>query len=373
MKKIILYHSNPLEFGGVDTFDYNFIKRLKDDYDITFMYKSGNENTINRIKNLGVKVVEYDKRKNYECDICILSSAWQGYPDTVTAKSGRYIQCVHADYEKAKETGFTYKKWFKTTEHVGVSEQVCSVFKKLYPEEKITKIYNILDDKQETKPILKLISATRLSKDKGYERMIKLAKELKKAGVKFRWIILTNLETYRQEKVDMEELVYMSPKQNIFDYIAEADYGVQLSDSEGYCYFINECLQYGTPIICTNFPSANENIVNGENGYILNMSLSNLNIKKIVNNIPKDFKYVEKGKISDWKKLLNKRAIKPRKYYQVTALRDYLDKKPQLIVNLNIDDKQYNVTKNEIYYISDKTRAKEIKDSGYAEIEEVEV
>ena len=48
----------------------------------------------------------------------------------------------------------------------GVSDHVCKIFKQLYPAEKITRIYNISDYKQETKSILKLISATRVSKEK---------------------------------------------------------------------------------------------------------------------------------------------------------------------------------------------------------------
>ena len=150
----------------------------------------------------------------------------------------------------------------------------------LQPKEKITRIYNILDEIQETKPILKLISATRVSKEKGYERMLKLAQELKKAGIKFRWTIFTDLELYNKKPFNLEEIVYMKPSHNFFDYIVEADYGVQLSDTEGYSYFINECLEYGTPVLCTNFPSAYESIEDEKNGYILDMQLSNLNINK---------------------------------------------------------------------------------------------
>ena len=102
----------------------------------------------------------------FRSDICLCASAWGQYPETVIAKSGRYIQMVHADYIRAKEVGFTYSKWHKTTEHVGVSDHVCKIFKQLFPKEKITRIYNLLDDVQETKPILKLISATRVSKEK---------------------------------------------------------------------------------------------------------------------------------------------------------------------------------------------------------------
>ena len=369
--KLIIYHTNPLQFGGIDTFDYNFCKKLRDKFDITFLYKQGNLETIDRLKNLEIEVEKYDEDKKYICDICLCASAWGGYPDTVIAKTGRYIQMVHADYIRAKEVDFEYKKWVKTTEHVGVGQHVCDVFKELYPNEKITKIYNLLDDKQDTKPILKLVSATRVSKEKGYNRMLKLAKALKQTGIKFRWIIFTDLDLYSQKPFNMEEFVYMKPTHDLFDYIAEVDYGVQLSDTEGYCYFVNECLQYGTPVISTNYPSALESIKDGYNGYLLDMELSNLDINKIVNNIPNKFKYEEKGKVSDWIKLLNKKVDKPVKKYKVVANQDYTDKRPELIIDgyFRIDWKgNAEIKKDDIYYLESDKRAKEIKDSGLAQV-----
>ena len=93
--------------------------------------------------------------------------------------------------------------------------------------------------------------------------MLKLAQELKKANVKFRWTIFTDLDLYNQKPFNLEEIVYMKPSHDFWDYIKEADYGVQLSDTEGYSYFINECLQYETPVLCTNFPSAYESVKDG--------------------------------------------------------------------------------------------------------------
>ena len=165
MKDIILYHNNLLKFGGVDTFVFNFAKKMSKYYNILFLYTTADADNLKRIKQY-VKTEQYNKDKKYICDICICASAWGQYPETVIAKSGRYIQMVHADYIRTKEVGFTYSKWRKTTEHVGVSDYVCKIFEKLHPKEKITRIYNILDNKQETKPILKLISATRVSKEK---------------------------------------------------------------------------------------------------------------------------------------------------------------------------------------------------------------
>lgn len=166
MKKIILYHNNLLKFGGVDTFVYNFTKKMSKYYDITFLYSIANKENLERIKENVNNVEKYSPDKKYICDICILASAWGQYPDSIIAKTGRYVQMVHADYIRAKEMGFYYKKWYKTTEHIGVSKHVCKIFKELYPNEEIIPIYNILDNKQEIKPILKLISATRVSKEK---------------------------------------------------------------------------------------------------------------------------------------------------------------------------------------------------------------
>lgn len=377
MKRIILYHNNLLRFGGVETFVYNFAKRMSKYYDILFLYRTANTENLERIKKY-VETEKYNKDKKYICDVCVCASAWGGYPETVIAKSGRYIQMVHADYVRAKEVNFTYNKWNKTTEHVGVSDYVCKIFKQLFPQEKITRIYNILDEVQETKPILKLISATRVSKEKGYNRMLKLAKELKKANVKFRWIIFTDLDLYHQKPFNMEEIVYMQPSHNFWDYIKEADYGVQLSDTEGYSYFINECLQYGTPVICTDFPSAYESVEDGKNGYIVDMELSNLDIDKIVNKIPKEFKYKEKCKEEDWIKLLNKKKERNKYMYKVIAKQDYTDKRPELIeeyngckVNYN-NEGNANIKAKDIYLINDGQRAKEIKESGLAEVVEIE-
>ena len=375
--KLILYHNNLLKFGGVDTFVYNFVKKMNKYFDILFLYTTADKNNLERIKKY-VKTEQYSKDKKYICDICICASAWGQYPDSVIAKSGRYIQMVHADYIKAKEIGFIYNKWHKTTEHIGVSNYVCKIFKQLYPKENITRIYNILDEVQETKPILKLISATRVSKEKGYERMLKLAQELKKANIRFRWTIFTDLNLYNQKPFDLEEIVYMKPSHDFFDYIKESDYGVQLSDTEGYSYFINECLQYGTPVICTNFPSAYESVENEKNGYILDMNLSNLDINKIINNIPKNFLYKEKCSEKDWIALINKKVERKNKnMYKVIAKQDYTDKRPELIENycdgkkIEFNDEgNAKIKKNDIYYVNDNTRAMQIKESGLAEVEE---
>lgn len=208
--------------------------------------------------------------------------------------------------------------------------------------------------------------------------MLKLAQEFKKANIKFRWTIFTDLNLYGKKPFNLEEIVYMKPSHDFMDYIAEADYGVQLSDTEGYSYFINECLQYGTPVICTNFPSAYESVEDGVSGYIVDMNLSNLDIEKIVNNIPKTFEYKEKCTEKDWSKLLNKKAEREKKeMYKIIAKQNYKDKRPELIEEYQNKEIKYNqdgsvsVEEGDIYIVNDTDRAKQIEESGLATVIEV--
>lgn len=296
--KIIIYHSDIIRIGGVETFTYNMIKQLSKYYDVLLLYKTIDFNQLYRMSRFAPCEV-YDETKKYTCDICITATSWKGYPDGVTSTKNEYWQMIHANYKELAKQGYIYTKWSKTTKHIAVSNTVRDIFNEMYNEQAIT-MYNLLDEIQKTQPILKLISCTRLSGEKGYSRMISLMKALKSNKIKFRWLIFTDIEKYEITPVEMEEVIYMKPRYDIWDYIKEADFGVQLSDTEGYSYFINECLQYGTPMIVTNFDSVFESVEDGKNGYILDMDLSNLDVHKINNNRLKNFKYEPKTKVEDW-------------------------------------------------------------------------
>ncbi len=208
--------------------------------------------------------------------------------------------------------------------------------------------------------------------------MVKLANMLKANNIKFRWTIFTDLNFYGKKPINLEEVIYMKPSYDFIDYIKEADYGVQLSDTEGYSYFINECLQQNTPAICTNFPSAYESVEDGVNGYILDMNLSNLNLDKIVNNIPNDFVYIEKGTEKDWIELLNKKVErKNNKMFEIIAKTNYKDTKPELIEEYKDKEIKYNtdgsaaIEQGDVYIINNITRAEEIEQSGLATVTEI--
>jgi glycosyltransferase involved in cell wall biosynthesis len=372
--KIIIYQSNIIEIGGIETFTYNLSKTLSDYYEVLLLYKKCHPNQLYRLMQ-EVECEEYNPKKEYECDICILASSWDGYPDTVNAKE--YIQMIHANYKEANKTfNYKYKPFSKTTKHLAVSKIARDVFKDMYGYE-CELMYNLLGEVKETKPILKLVSATRLSAEKGYDRMLKLIEELKKRKIKFRWIIFTGLENYKIKPIECEEVTFMKPRYDLEDYIKEADYIVQLSDTEGFSYTINESLQLGTPTLTTAFDSIYESVEDGKSGYILPFKLFETGTKeewdkyldKIVNKIPKDFKYESKCKTDDWLKLLGNADSK---YKAIKKERKDKMKKIRALQNYTDSLLKKDIVKGD-EYIVDNERAEEIvkvifKDKPLAEI-----
>ena len=91
---------------------------------------------------------------------------------------------------------------------------------------------------------------------------------------------------------------------NAKEEIAKHHYTVQLSDTEGFCYSMYESLSVLTPVIVTNFNSAYEMVVDGVNGYILDMDLSNFEIDKI-KKVPLLKSFTEKSTEKDWINFIN--------------------------------------------------------------------
>jgi len=281
------YHINSI--GGIESFFYYLAKRYKD-WDITIYYRTGDPEQIKRLKKY-VRVKRYNGEK-IKCDKMFFNFNLD-IIDNVEAKE--YIQIAHGDY---KAMGIKPNTHPKLTKYLGVSKQVCDTYEEVTGH-KTELVYNPIEVPKPQK-VLNLISATRLTKEKGKARMEKLAKLLDDAGIPYIWTVFTN----DIQAINNPNIAYMKPRLDIIDYIANADYLVQLSDNEGYCYSVIESLCVGTPVIVTKCPVFEElGVENGKNGFIIDFDMSNVPIQDIYKGVPK---FTYKPKESNWDRFLAK-------------------------------------------------------------------
>ena len=142
--------------------------------------------------------------------------------------------------------------------------------------------------------------------------MLKFAEILKSTGRNFTWTVcgdnvhMRETEAMIKESVaHIEEISFVGYKSNVVPTLVGADYSVFLSDWEGCPYGVLESLSVGVPCIVSNWNGVEELIEDGVNGYILRKDMKNIDIDKILNNIPKGFDVSAKSSIKDWEKLID--------------------------------------------------------------------
>lgn len=280
--KNVIYFTNFNICGGVETFCYEMGLKYGKDFDITVMYKNGDPAMLAHIAEVA-RVIKYRPGDKVVCDTFIFGYGWE--PDMFEVLEAKeIIQTFHADYVCRHLNPCPDKR---ITHRFGVADNTTKGIREHYPwAADIETMYNPYTPKKPRK-VLRLISATRLSAEKGMNRMIAFADALDKKKVPFHWEIYTDIHREFPNK----SVAVMPSRLDVLDFIAAADYLVQLSDTEGYSYSIVEALSVGTPVICAEIPVAQENgVIDGKTGFILPFDMSRIPIKQICKGLKK-FEY----------------------------------------------------------------------------------
>lgn len=196
-----------------------------------------------------------------------------------------YAQIIHADFKALAPMGIAPKVDGRFSRYIAVSEIVARSFAELtgIRPEVCYNPYTAIKPRK----LLRLISATRLTDEKGMKRMAALANALDAAGIRYEWTVYTASKL----SINSPNVRAVPSRLDILDYIAAADYLVQLSDTEGFCYSIVEALSCGTPVIVTPLPVLDEiGVKDGINGFVLPFDMSDIPLDAIVKSL-KCFKY----------------------------------------------------------------------------------
>ena len=309
----IFYFDRLNEIGGVETFFYEIAKKYCDN-DITVFYSYGDLKQIQRLKKY-IRVIKYTGQK-IKCKKAFFNYNLKPI-DNIEAE--KYYEIIHANY---RDLGVRPNVHDKINEYIGVSQSVCDVFTELTGLP-CTLCYNPITI-EKPKRVLYLISATRLTAEKGKNRILKLAKALDDAEIPYIWTIFTN----DTRAIQHPRIIFMEPQLNIRDYIAKADYTVQLSDTEAYCYTMIESLLLNVPVIVTPWACLKELNITNDYGFILPFDMTNIPVDEIYN---KKFNFKYNLKPDNWNQILelSKSTYKEElnSIYTVEALSAYQNNK----------------------------------------------
>lgn len=231
---------------------------------------------------------------------------------------------IHSDYRELKKSGLMKENSTdrdeRITKYLSVSRTAAEHFN---PDIDIDVVYEpIVPDKHE-EPVF-LISATRLTFEKGMKRMRKLADELDRRGVNYLWDVYTD----RPGGIDSSNVRFMAPRSDITQKMSLYDGLVQLSDFEAYCLTVGEALAEGVPVIATDLPVFDELKI--DDRFMIRMPLDMNDIESQIERIRhlKDMKkemprYVP---VKDgWGRYITKKKRRPNQSIKVEALSNYFD------------------------------------------------
>lgn len=284
-------------------------------YDMEVWYTEGDKEQIKRLAK-NIQVHKY-KGKPIECDRMFSNYRFSA---TTTAKEKYHI--IHYD---PLNVGFstTYENGWK---YIGVSKVACKGYKAITGQD-IELIYNPVPIKKKGLKKydgLNLISATRLTSEKGLNRIVKLSDLLDKAGVDYKWTIYTNRVRQAQAQINSRNVILKEQTLDIHDEIEKSSYLVQLSDCESFGLSVCESLILGTPVIITDLEAFKEiGCIHGKNAVICDMNMKNVDIDMIVKEFSK-FTYTPPKE--NWNKYLSKeKTYNPNELIEVRTLRKWWD------------------------------------------------
>lgn len=278
---IIIYTDNMAIFCGIYTWTLNFVKQFRDKHIklVCKMIRPALRKELEQYAEIEV----LDKSKQYSCGTLIWNFQIDEFPKNITALNKYCV--IHCDYSVLD---YQIDKSFK---YVCVSEVAKDSMKRLFGID--STVITPFMPSTDIKKVYRFVSATRLSSNKGLNRMLQLAEVFKQSGICWEWLVFCERDiTSVSFRCEYPEIVVANLVSNdlMLSYMADADYTIQLSDSEGFCYAVHESLSVGTPVIVTDIPIF-KMIVNGYNGYRLPLDMSKIPIDEIINNIPKGFMY----------------------------------------------------------------------------------
>lgn len=294
-KRVLIHQSRCFKIGGIETANRQLARAFAD-RNIAFIFEDADQTQAMELAKTCDVIIDNGWQR-YECDVLILTN-YDSAPLIIKRVDAQKIyQFIHTDWDALKKlwSGFVWKPDSKIDKFVSVTETARDGLKKAFDLDSVV-CRNVLAPLSKERRLVFLV-LSRATQEKGIDRVIEFVDRLEAAGKDFVVFLCSTIEQLPKQTQDRikasSRIILVEPSPYSQELIRSADYGLQLSRFEAYGFSIREFLQHQVPVIASKIPAFEEVVKDGENGYILNDDLSNLNIEKIFNEIPKFEPYTE--------------------------------------------------------------------------------
>ena len=362
----IIYMPNISALGGIETYVYELVKKYGD-YDIAVVSKKCDPQQAKRIRKY-CKLYIWNGEK-IKCDVAIINYHQDIIP--YINKEAKIYQTIHADYTNKLIYNHQPIPNERITSFLGITKYLTEKMADMIKPNKIQLCYNPLTIDNEDKPII-IVSATRLHKHKGLDRMKCLINKLDRAKINYLWIVISN------EQVDFnsDNVILIKNRLDISRFLKIADYVCLLSDSEACSYTLNEALYRNIPIITTPLPYLNEiGVIDGINSYIMDFDCSNVDyIVKNITNIPKFiFNKMDDNYSSIFNLVKSNYKEELKMKVKVKCIQNFYDMEEdeRKVVDMNVPYDEPNKHPNRCEWITTRERADHLVSKNLVEIIEI--
>lgn len=214
-------------------------------------------------------------------------------------KGKKKVSFFHSDYKKWPYYQAVDKKYYPRIDAIFTISPLCvqsmkdvfpEVSDKIYMMENISSVSQIREKANERIDFKRshrylIISVGHISKVKGSDIALNVAKKMKETSMDFEWLFIGethkdyNYQGFVNENNLNENVKFIGPTQNPYPYMKEADVFVQLSRFEGKSLSLDEAKILLKPIVVTNFSSVNDQFTNGFNASICQIEVNDAYIK----------------------------------------------------------------------------------------------
>lgn len=350
----IIYVYSINSIGGVETFAYELAKKYKDN-DIAIVCKMIAKNQLKRLRKLCNVYIHTTEQIN--CKVIITN--WDTSILKYVNKDAKVYTVLHTDYSHSSQTGLPIDDPRIT--YIGITEDSMKKFQSITKIDRTILCRNPLTLEKEEKPLI-LMSASRLTKEKGGHRLLALANALDRLKIKYIWFIFTTNEYSTNPVWNNKNIIHMENRLDLDFFYNIADWYIQCSEVEGDSYSLKEALYRGKPIVACELPYFKEiGIENNKNALFLDLDCENVN--EVAEKMQKPLKFTFEPIKDEYDKII----VKGKSHYKedldmrvkVKVLQDYKD------LLLNKDLKKGNE------YETDRERADHLVDLNLVEIVEV--